>query len=145
KRLAKIPGLGFRKILDPSGDSGPFLITTYPSPDICRRFTAALQAEGIRGPEGSVACVPMQQWGLHWYFNNTSLVNRRSLGAGGWPWREPTNQFASAYSYEKGPLTVCDDLADRSALLAIASCLKQRDVDDIVTAFEKVASSGILS
>jgi dTDP-4-amino-4,6-dideoxygalactose transaminase len=145
KQLETIAGLSFRKILDPAGDSGPFLITTYRSAEICRRFTAALAAEGIRGPEGSMACVPMQQWGLHWYFNNTSLVNRRSFSADGWPWTHPANRFASGYTYAKGTLPVCDDLADRSALLAIASCLRQQDIDDIVAAFEKVAGSGMLT
>ena len=137
--------MSFRKILDSDGDSGPFLITIYRSPEICRRFTAALVAEGIRGPEGSMACVPMQQWGLHWYFNNTSLVNRKSFSNDGWPWTHPANRFASGYSYAKGSLPVCDCLADRSALLAIASCLKQQDIDDIVAAFEKVAGNGLLT
>jgi len=139
--LADIPGIGLRTIPDPQGDSGPFLITTYRTPQLCRRFTEALQAEGIRGPEGSLACVTMEQWGLHWYFNNASLVNRRSLAPDGWPWTLPANAFAKDYAYDRGALEVCDDLASRSALLTIASCLDEQDVASIITAFRKVAAA----
>lgn len=117
KRLESIPGMEFRNILDPMGDSGPLLITIYRSPAICHRFTAALQAEGIRGPEGSMACTLMQQRGPDWYFNHPSLVKRRSNSADGWPWSHPANRFALDDAYAKGALPVCDDLADRTAFL----------------------------
>ena len=140
KQLSKIPGLEFRNILDPSGDSSPFLITIYPDAQTCRAFTEGLQAEGLRGPAGSFACVTMEQFGLHWYFNNLSLTNRRSLGPDGAPWTHPANAFARKYNYARGALPVCDDLASRSALLAVASCLKPKDIQDIVAAFRKVAA-----
>ena len=145
RQLEGIAGLEFREILDPEGDSGPFLITIYRSPEICCRFTEALRAEGIRGPEGSMACIPMKDWGLHWYFNNPSLVQKRSYSNDGWPWSHPANSFAAEYRYARGALPVCDELASRSALLAIASCLTSRDVEDIVTAFRKVAGAGLLA
>jgi dTDP-4-amino-4,6-dideoxygalactose transaminase len=137
--LADIDGLGFRNVIDRDGDSGPFLLTVYPDGDTCRRFTKALQAEGLRGPEGSLACIPMSEWGLHWYFNNLSLINKRSLSPDGFPWTHPANAFAKNYDYAKGALPYCDDMADRAALLTIASVLTDRDVDDIVAAFHKVA------
>jgi 8-amino-3,8-dideoxy-alpha-D-manno-octulosonate transaminase len=82
----------------------------------------------------------MEEWGLHWYFNNPSLTNRRSLSADGWPWTLSANEFAASYDYARGALPTADDLAGRSALLAIASCLSKQDVADIVTAFRKVAA-----
>lgn len=137
--LADAAGLEFRRIVDPEGDSGPFLITILETPELCSRFVDALHAEGIRGPDGSQSCIPMEQWHLHWYFNNLSLVNRASLSASGWPWTDPANAFAKEYQYGRGALPVCDDLASRSILLAIASCLTEKDIDDIVTAYRKVA------
>jgi len=136
--IKDIPGLTLREVSDPSGDTGPFLITVYPSAEICRRFTAAMQAEGVRGPDGSLTCVPMSEWGMHWYFNIPSLVKRRSISAEGFPWTHPSNAFARAYSYDRGALPVCDAMADRAALLSIASVLTDQDVDDIITAFQKV-------
>lgn len=140
-QIEDLPGLKFRRVLDPDGDSGTFLVTIYPTPEICRTFTKALQAEGITGPTGSLTCLTMRDWGLHWYDKNESLVRKRPVSPDGFPWSHPANGFAEAYSYEQGALPVCDDLSERSALLAIASCLDDQDVQDIVTAFRKVASA----
>ena len=137
--LGDIAGLGFRQILDPAGDSGPFLISIYPDRETCHRFTAALRAEGIEGPPGSLTCLPMSDWGLHWYFNNASLVEKRSMSFDGFPWTHPANAFAAEIDYSRGILPTCDDLSERAAILAVASCLTDTDVDDIVTAFRKVA------
>jgi len=140
EELDGLKGLEFRKVLDPEGDSGPFLITLYPTPELAQRFTAALAAEGIRGAEGSLACIQMEQWGLHWHFNNRSLVNRRSNSPDGFPWTHPANAFAKDYRYDRGVLPRCDDYARRAGLLTIASCLTDRDIRDIVAAFRKVAA-----
>lgn len=137
--LTSINGLQFREILDPAGDTGPFLITTYPDAQSCEAMVEALRAEGIRGGEGSLACLTMREWGLHWYFNIPSLVERRSNDRSGMPWSHPENAFAAGYDYRRGALPMTDDLHDRSALLSIASSLTDQDVDDIVRAFRKVA------
>lgn len=140
EELGKIPGLGFRRIPDPAGDTGAFLIHFFQTPELCRKFVAALKAEGIRGEGYGKPCITMEEWGLHWYFNNKSLVNRKSLHAGGWPWTLPQNQFARGYGYGRGTLPACDDYASRAALLKIPSCLGSEDVEDIVEAYRKVAS-----
>lgn len=137
--ISGISGLAFREIPDPAGDSGPFLITLYPDAARCRAMVEALRAEGIRGPEGSLACLTMREWGLHWYFNIPSLTARRSNDRGGFPWSHPANAFAAAYDYRRGALPATDDLHDRSALLSIASSLTEQDIDDIIRAFRKVA------
>ncbi len=138
--LADIDGLGFRTVPDPQGDSGPFLITTYADADTCAAFTQALRAEGIRGPDGSLACLTMQEWGLHWYFNIPSLTGKRSNSRDGFPWTHPANGFAGQIDYGRGALPCCDALHDRAALLTIASCLTRADEDDIIAAFRKVAA-----
>jgi 8-amino-3,8-dideoxy-alpha-D-manno-octulosonate transaminase len=139
--IKSIPGISLRDIVDASCDTGPFLISIYPNADICRRFTAALQAEGVRGPEGSLTCIPMSEWGMHWYFNIPSLVKKRSNARDGFPWTHPSNAFASGYSYSRGALPMCDSLSERAALLSIASTLTARDVDDIIAAFRKVGAA----
>jgi 8-amino-3,8-dideoxy-alpha-D-manno-octulosonate transaminase len=136
-----IPGIVLREVDDPAGDTGPVLITVYPSAEACQRFVDALKAEGVRGPEGSLTCITMREWGMHWYFNIPSLVKKRSNALDGFPWSHPSNAFAAGYSYERGALPVCDDLSDRAALLTIASVLTDNDIDDIVTAFNKVGNA----
>jgi 8-amino-3,8-dideoxy-alpha-D-manno-octulosonate transaminase len=126
--------------LDPEGDSGPFLISIYPEPAICKQFIEALKAEGIRGEGDSHSCVTMEEWGLHWFFNNVSLVNKRSISSSGWPWTLSENAFAENYRYERDTLPNCNDLASRSGMLMVASSLTEEDINDIVSAFQKVAS-----
>ena len=137
--LEDIPGLKFRDIPDPAGDSGLVLICTLPNEAICRRFVDAVRAEGIAGPSGSLAVVAMREWGLHWYSNIPSLAHRRSNSRDGAPWSHPANAFAAAYDYSLGALTKCDDLHSRGALLSVGSTLTDKDVDDIIAAFRKVA------
>ncbi len=85
--------------------------------------------------------IAMQQWGLHWYFNNLSQVNKRGLAENDFPWDHQANEFAKNYEYGEGALPVCDDLSSRSGLLAVTSCLTDNDIGDIVTALKKVAKA----
>ena len=137
--LSDIPGLGFRHIPCPEGDTGPFLLTVLRNEDIARRFAAAVHAEGIAGPNGRPLCVSMRDWGLHWYSNIPSLVRRTSNSRDGFPWSHPHNAFAADYAYGPGELPFCDDLHARGAVLSIGSTLAEQDVDDIIIALRKVA------
>ncbi|WP_112321725.1 DegT/DnrJ/EryC1/StrS family aminotransferase [Oceanibium sediminis] len=139
--LKEFPQIQLREVPDPKGDSGPFMIMTFEDREMCSRFMAALRAEGIHGPEGSLSCLPMQAWGLHWYFNIPSLTGKRSNSRDGFPWSHPANDFAGQLDYRRGALPVCDDLHDRSGLLAIASNLSDADVEDVIQAFHKVATA----
>ncbi len=139
--IKDIPGIALREIADPAGDTGPVLITIYPTADACQRFVDALKAEGVRGHEGSLTCITMREWGMHWYFNIPSLVKKRSNARDGFPWTHPANAFAAGYTYDKGSLPQCDSLSDRSALLTVASVLTDKDVDDIIAAFWKVGNA----
>lgn len=137
--VAKLPGIKLRNIIDPRGDSGPFMLFTLPTEAHARALVDALRAEGIRGPDGSLACLTTREWGLHWYSNIPSLVEKRSNSRDGYPWSHPANQFAQNCTYALGALPKCDDLHARSALLTIASRLSSEDVSDIIAAFSKVA------
>lgn len=136
-----IAGLQFRQVIDPEGDTGPFLLIALPSETLAKRFVDALRAEGISGQKGSLACLTMREWGLHWYSNVPSLVERRSNSRDGFPWTHPANAFAQDYNYGFGELPHCDDLHARGVLLTIASKLTPEDVGDIILAVRKVASA----
>jgi dTDP-4-amino-4,6-dideoxygalactose transaminase len=140
-RLAKIDGIELRTILDPKGDSGPFILMLFKDKKTAATVIEAVKAEGIQGPAGSMALLTLTEWGLHWYFNVPSLVRKRSIASDGFPWSHPSNAFHEQIDYARGALPVCDDYHDRGALLTIASCLTEQDVDDIASAFEKVCSS----
>lgn len=134
-------GLSFRHVPDPAGDSGPFLLTQLADSHTADWFVEALRAEGIMGPAGSLACITMRQWGLHWYCNIPSLVERRSNSRDGFPWTHSANSFAKSYSYAAGTLPVCDDMQERGVILTIASVLTDQDVEDIIHAICKVSGA----
>ncbi|OWT65451.1 DegT/DnrJ/EryC1/StrS family aminotransferase [Candidimonas nitroreducens] len=137
--LEGTPGLSFRHVPDPAGDTGATLLMALPDEARARRFVEALRAEGINGPQGSLTCITMREWGLHWYSNIPSLVHRRSNSRDGYPWTHPANAFGQEYDYALGALPRCDDLHARGALMAISSNLGDQDVDDIIRGIRKVA------
>ena len=135
--LAEFPQVQLRKIVDTAGDTGCFLITTYPDAQVAARINAALRAEGIvTWPQG-ISNILMTQWGLHLYYNIPSLVQRTSIDGRGFPWNLPENAGLGGH-YAKGTCPAADDLFGRSMLLPIPSCLSQQDEDDIIAGFRKV-------
>jgi 8-amino-3,8-dideoxy-alpha-D-manno-octulosonate transaminase len=135
--LREFPQVKLRKIVDPSGDTGCFLITTYRDADTARQVNQALRTEGIVTSPQGISNVVMTEWGLHLYYNIVSLVNHRSVDRGGFPWKLGENTGLER-NYLKGTCPVADSLFERSILLPIPSCLTERDEDDIIAAFQKV-------
>jgi 8-amino-3,8-dideoxy-alpha-D-manno-octulosonate transaminase len=138
--LARHARVQLRTIQDPDGDTGCFLITTYPDARRARRVNQGLRSEGIVTFPQGMTNVLMTEWGLHLYSNIVSLVKRASVDRSGFPWTLPENLGAAA-RYEKGTCPQADDLFERSILLAIPSCLREQDEDDIIQAFHTVLTS----
>jgi dTDP-4-amino-4,6-dideoxygalactose transaminase len=137
RALEKFPRVQLRRILDPQGDTGCFLITTYPDADTAQRINAALRAEGIVTFPQGISDIVMTEWGLHLYYNNISLVKQGSVDGRGFPWNLAQNAGLGG-QYSKGTCPQADSLFARSILLPVPSCLTRRDEDDIIRAFEKV-------
>lgn len=140
KALEKRPELKFRKIVDPQGDTGCFLITTFESPQAALDINAALKAEGIVTFPQGLSNVVMTQWGLHIYYNILSLLNKTGIDKANFPW-SLTENAASRHEYRKGTCPYADSLFERSILISIPSCLTDRDEKDIIDAFNKVLDS----
>ena len=135
--LEKLSGISLRKIVDPAGDTSPFLITTYRDAEMAKRFNKALRAEGIVTHAQGLSNIVMTEWGFHLYYNIASLVQRTSIDRAGFPWNLAEND-GLRMQYAKGTCPVADSLFERSILLPIPSSLTERDEDDIIGAFEKV-------
>ena len=138
--LEKYPAVRLRRILDPEGDTGCFLLFSFADPVTARRVNEALRAEGIVTFPQGVSNILMTSWGLHLYYNNPSLVGKTSVDGRGFPWSLPQNAGSEA-EYAKGACPVADSLFERTILLAIPSCLTARDEDDIIQALDKVLSA----
>jgi 8-amino-3,8-dideoxy-alpha-D-manno-octulosonate transaminase len=137
--LEKLPGVRLRRMVDPAGDTGAFLITTYETSQIAQQVNAALRAEGITTLPQGMSNVMMTDWGLHLYYNIVSLVKKHSVDPRGFPWTLSENK-ESEMRYERGTCPVADSLFERSIIMSIPSCLNQDDEDDIIRAFTKVVN-----
>lgn len=139
KALEQYPEICLRKIVDQEGDTGCFLITTFKDPETAQGINLALRAEGIVTFAKGVNNVVMTQWGLHIYYNIPSLVNKTGVDKRNSPWSLAEN-LESRPEYRKGTCPYADSLFERSILLAIPSCLTDRDEQDVIDAFDKVMS-----
>jgi dTDP-4-amino-4,6-dideoxygalactose transaminase len=114
--LQGIPGVGFRRLNDEHGDTGPFLVLMLESDtkaiDAARRMAEA----GLNG-----AC-RLADYGLHIYSNVPQLVNKVPLSPAGNPWNLPQNQD-SVGNYGKGACPQSDALFARSIVIPVPSRL----------------------
>ena len=137
KALEQYPAVRLRKIVDPGGDTGCFLISTYKDSKTARVVSEALRAEGIATLPQGINNVVMTDWGLHIYYNIVSLINQTSPDKNGFPWKLAENRDSQP-NYAKGSCPIADDLFARSILLAIPSCLTEEDEQDVIRSFAKV-------
>lgn len=135
--IAGFKGVSLRRIQDPEGDTGCFLITTYPDAETALAVSEGLRREGIATFPQGLSNVVMTRWGLHLYYNIASLVRRTSRSRAGEPWSLELNA-SSRCEYGKGACPVADSLFERSIIIPIPSCLSARDEDSVIEAFRRV-------
>jgi dTDP-4-amino-4,6-dideoxygalactose transaminase len=135
--LQQFPLVQLRRVLEGAGDTGSFLLTTYPSPEVAQEVNRRLRSEGIVTSAQGVNNVLMTEWGLHIYYNILSLTHKTGVDRGRSPWTLAENR-ESRMEYAKGTCPAADSLFERTNLLAIPSNLTTQDEDDIIAAFAKV-------
>jgi len=116
--LAGVEGLTFRRLVDPEGDTGAFLICVLEDADRARRLAAALDDAGIR------ASARIEDYGLHVMWNVRQLVDKVPLSPAGNPWSLPQNA-QSDYCYERSACPQSADLFERSVLMPVPSTLTE--------------------
>jgi dTDP-4-amino-4,6-dideoxygalactose transaminase len=117
--LDGIPGLQFRRLTDPKGNSGPFLVLLLEDEGLARAAVEKMRQSGL------TSAFRLADYGLHVYCNIPPLVDKLPLSPAGNPWKLAENA-QSVYSYHKGACPVSDALLARSVLVPIPSCLTQQ-------------------
>lgn len=140
RALQRFPKVRLRRIVDEQGDTGCFLLTTYPTVEIAQKVNQAMREEGIVTSKQGVNTIVMTDWGLHIYYNIPSLVQKTSVDKAGFPWKLADNSLSDP-QYGKGTCPNADSLFERTCLLAIPSCLTADDETEIIAAFDKVLSA----
>jgi dTDP-4-amino-4,6-dideoxygalactose transaminase len=138
--LSQIPGAQRRRVIDPNGDSGPFVIMTWPSAEICDELVQRTRAAGVRPGANGFSNIRMVDWGLHIYNNNVALVDKHGVNSAGRPWSDPLNEFHKDISYAKGALPQMDDLIARSCLICVPPALNEDLCKRIVDTYHDCAT-----
>ncbi len=125
--LGDMEGVSFRRLNDPEGDTGPFLILTFDRESEAVHTAQHLTANGIEN------VFYLSNYGLHIYHNIRSLVEMVPLSPAGNPWSLPQNA-GRTLAYAKGACPISDDLFDRSVIIAIPSRLTEQQETDMVRA-----------
>jgi 8-amino-3,8-dideoxy-alpha-D-manno-octulosonate transaminase len=136
--LDGIAGAKPRLILDPAGDTGCTVVMTWPDAETCAKMVEATSDAGVRNAGGGGNTVAAN-WGIHLYYHNVALVEKRPLNSAGRPWSDPLNAFAADYQYGRGTLPQADDLFDRSSILMLAPTMTDETCDRIIEIYRKCA------
>ena len=116
--LEGVPGLGFRRLNDPEGDAGAFLILMLDDEAAALGVVGRLQTAGLHN------VFRIADYGLHIYYNIPSLVDKVPLSSAGNPWNLALNA-QSVHDYHKGACPTSDALFARSVLVPIPSRLTE--------------------
>ena len=126
-----------RRILDREGDTGCFLLTTFPDEATARAVNGRLRDHGIATDSVETSNVILQEYGLHIYFKIPALVRKIGTDTRGTPWTLAENR-ESVYDYGRGACPRSDDLFSRTQLLTISSNLTEQDEEEMLSAFREV-------
>ncbi|MCU0913242.1 MAG: DegT/DnrJ/EryC1/StrS family aminotransferase [Planctomycetes bacterium] len=124
--LGRLPGVSFRRLTDPDGDTGPFLILCLEDESRARAVLEVMKKD-VR----NVWC--LREYGLHIYHNIGALVRKVPLSPAGNPWSLPQNA-GSVREYGRGACPQSDALFARSILITIPSRLTRAQEKEMARA-----------
>ncbi len=127
--LSDLKGIRWRRVDDPAGDSGPFIIAMLADADAAKRLAAECNDRGL-------TCSHLPDYGLHVYYNVKALVEQRSNAADGWPWTHPANATLLR-RYERGSLPRTDALLAHGVVLPVPSRLTREQEDEYIAVFRQ--------
>lgn len=114
--LEGVPGLGFRRLNDQAGSTGPFLVLLLDSEAKATAAVAKMKERGLHN------VFRIADYGLHIYSNITPLVQKVPLSRAGNPWNLDANR-ESVFDYSRGACPQSDALFARSILVPVPSRL----------------------
>ena len=134
--IKDIEGLRFRRLNDPTGDTGMALIFFLPTVEITKKFAKALKAEGIEASSIYNKGIPDWHIYAHWGF----VMNKETATPEGCPYTCPYYEGPEIkYSPDMCPKTL--DWLGRSIHIDIPPQMKEEDCDMIAQGIRKVAEA----
>lgn len=125
-----IPGVSFRKLVDPQGDSATFFAFMLSDKEQCDRVNAHLRDCGVGATNWS-------ENGWHYYPNWEHLLGDKTLCSYGWPFKDAEGKRRIAYNAETLPQTA--QLLQRTLSYQIPIKMGQEQLDKITSALKEAA------
>jgi 8-amino-3,8-dideoxy-alpha-D-manno-octulosonate transaminase len=126
-----IPGVRFRKLVDPEGDSATFFCFMMENADHCKRVNAVLAEHGV-------GAINFGENTWHFYPRWEHLLAGSTLAVSGWPFKEPGGRRRVLYDKDFLPATA--NLITRTLVYQIPVKMPQERLDTIRKALKKAAS-----
>jgi len=130
--IDKFPGLSFRRLTDPAGDTAICLIMFLPKADVTKRAIEALHAEGV--PAGGVYDSKVRDWHIYTYWEH--ILEKKAVAPDDLPWSAVPAAELPHYAKDMCPRTL--DLLGRSVHIEINHNYSEADCRAIVAGINKV-------
>ncbi|HQH53797.1 MAG TPA: DegT/DnrJ/EryC1/StrS family aminotransferase [Candidatus Hydrogenedentes bacterium] len=130
--IEPLPGLSFRRLADPEGDTGICLVMFLPDADTTRKVLEALKAEGVTA--GGIYDTTVRDWHVYTYWEH--ILGQKSVAPDNLPWSGVPSEALPEYSATMCPRT--NDLLARAILLDINCHFSNSDCDAIAAGINKV-------
>jgi 8-amino-3,8-dideoxy-alpha-D-manno-octulosonate transaminase len=129
--ISVLPGVRFRELVDPDGDSASFIAFMLPSAGEARRVNRVLAEEGC----GAVYFAE-NTW--HYYPKWEHLLEGKTVSASGWPFMEPGGRRRVVYDPDALPRSAA--IMDRTLVYQVPVNLAGDRLAAIAAALKKAAA-----
>jgi 8-amino-3,8-dideoxy-alpha-D-manno-octulosonate transaminase len=126
--LAKIKGIGFRKLFDPDGDTATFLGFNLPDPVSTKEAQSALQEEGI----GTIL-YKENTW--HYALRWEHLIARSTANSKKYPFTNP--MYKGKVDYRAEDIPYAEDIMGRTLFIIIPVKLPDEKMESIIGGIER--------
>jgi 8-amino-3,8-dideoxy-alpha-D-manno-octulosonate transaminase len=130
--LSNVPGVGFRNIPDPDGDTATFLGFNLPAEAAAEKFQKALSAEGV-----DTVCFKKNLW--HYLPNWEHFLARSTANSKKYPFTDPSYQ--GKVNYDRSTIPRAEDILGRTLVMGISVWMPEEKLMKIKQGIEKAAKS----
>ena len=130
--LARVPGVEFRTLPDPEGDSATFLAFNLPEEKTALRFQKLLAAGGL-----DTTCYKNNKW--HYVPNWEHFLAFSTANSKKYPFADKANKGRVKYSRKSIPFA--EDILSRTLVMGIAVRMSQERLGTITKAIENAAKN----
>ncbi|MDX9816001.1 MAG: DegT/DnrJ/EryC1/StrS family aminotransferase [Smithellaceae bacterium] len=128
--LAQVPGVQFRKLPDPEGDSATFLAFNLPEEGVALKYQKLLAAEGV-----DTVCYKSNLW--HYVPNWEHFLARSTAISKKYPFTDPS--YKGKIEYSRASIPYAEDILGRTLVIQIMVKMGQEKLDSIRKAIGKAA------